>query len=115
MTDINRLLDYDPLTKEACWFTGHADGTFSVTHTQPDMDTIIEGNKTHANQVARNKGIKENWWKYATVPNTILMQWSKEVGGDILQRKYQKEFFKRLNHPDHQYLKVTHGRHDVKN
>jgi hypothetical protein len=36
------------------------------------------------------------------------------VGGDILDKKYEKELFKRLNNPDYKHLKVTHGRHTSK-
>ncbi len=111
---MKRLLDLDPLTGEATWFVDNQDGTFHLEETQP-VDHIIERNKKISNDDDfTKKGKKKGWWKYASIPNVILSKWSREVGGDILQKKYEKEFFKKLNHPDYAYLRTTSGRHGIK-
>lgn len=108
-----RLLDFDPLTKEAVWFTDNHDGSFSLTQTQ-DVEDILDGNKRLANEIDKKKGIDQNWWHYATIPNILIAKWSKEIGGDILAKENEKELFKRVNHPDYKYLKTTDGRHGAK-
>lgn len=109
-----RVLDFDPITGDAVLFTDNHDGTFDLTHTQ-EVDSIIERNKQRQIDPARGrKQRKKDWWHYACVPNVIIMQWSKEVGGNILKKEYEAEFFRRLNLPEHQYLRSTHGKHAVK-
>jgi hypothetical protein len=111
---MKRLIDLDPLTGESTWFYGNNDGTFTISN-QQDVTGIIEANKREASMDSLwKKGIKKGWAHYATVPNVLVSKWSAEVGGDILDKKYEKELFKRLNHPDYKYLKTTHGRHTSK-
>ena len=110
----NRLIDLNPLTGEAVWFTDNHDGTFAVTHTQ-DTTPVIEHNKALANHEERSrKGIKDGWWHYASIPNIVIQKWNTEINGNILDRRNAKELFKRLNHPDYKYLRSTHGKHTVK-
>jgi hypothetical protein len=115
---MKRLLDLDPLTGASTWFYGNNDGTFKISNQQSDdsVSTILESNKRLASmeQISK-KGIKKGYWHYATIPPILVAKWTAEIGSDILDTKNQKELFKRLNNPDYQYLKTTHGRHSVKN
>jgi hypothetical protein len=115
---MKRLIDFDPLTGEATWFYDNHDGTFTISNQQDDsvVSTILESNKRLASMESiSKKGIKKGYWHYATVPNVLVAKWSAEVGGDILDKKFSKELFARLNNPDYKYLKATHARHTVKN
>ena len=109
-----RLLDYNPLTGESTWFTANSDGTISLTKEQ-DVTSIIEMNKAIANEDDITKaGIKKGWWKYASIPNIFVEKWSREVGGNILHKQYEKELFKRINSPDFRYFRTTHKYHQPK-
>jgi len=106
------LLDKNPLSGVSAWFEADNEGNYIISHEQ-DVTPILEANKLSANAEAHTskKGIKEGWWHYASIPNILVMKWSQEIGGDILNKQNEKELFKRLNHPDHQHLKATYGQH----
>jgi len=107
---MKRLLDYDPLSREAVWFE-MTDNVIQLHHTQ-DCSHIIEANKMMANETQYSKdGIKEDWWHYARIPNIVAFKWLKEEGIDIWDRNHKKAVWAKLNDPDYKYLKTTTGRH----
>lgn len=112
---MKRLIDFDPLTQESVWMdVDEVNGTFDLHHSQP-VEHILENNRRLANDTDyTKKGIKDDWWHYASIPNIVIQEWSKKVGGDILSKKYEKELFKFLNSPDYAYLRSTHGKHSAK-
>ncbi len=73
-----RILDYDPLTKTTTWFEGNGDGTFTVSQ-QQDVTGLIERNKRlAADGQYKRDGIKEDWYHFATIPNTVLHEIMKK-------------------------------------
>lgn len=97
-----RLLEYDPVTKITTWFEGDGTGKFKVAQEQ-DVKFVIERNKILANNPEyKRKGIKEDWYHFATVPITILhdilvkhnLDWANNDDlpkiEKILQRDYKK-------------------------
>lgn len=105
-----RLLDFDPLTRESVYFE-MKDNVVELTHHQDD-DFIIQANKMMANDDEYTRsGIKENWWHYARIPNTVAFKWLKEEGIDIFNREHRKKVFSKLNDPEYRYLKTTRKRH----
>lgn len=110
---MRRLLDFNPLTQEACWFE-FKDGCIELTNEQ-DISGVIEANKMMANddQYTRD-GIKQDWWHYARIPNIIAFKWLKEEGIDIWNKNHKKRVFEKLNDPEYRYLKVTHKKHTAK-
>ncbi len=108
-----RLIDRDPITGEAVWYQYTAsDDSAVITHTQ-EVDFIIDRNIASANDEAKTaRGIKQDWWKYAEIPNIVWIKWKQEKGVDIFDKGQKKELFKLLNDPEYAYLKTTRKYHD---
>ncbi len=107
---MRRLLDYDPLTREAVYFE-MKDGIATLHQTQ-DVSHIIEANKMMANDDDYTKGgIKKDWWHYARIPNNLIFKWLKEEGIDVFNKDHKKKVFQKLNDPQYRHLKVTTKKH----
>lgn len=69
---MKRLLEYDPVTKTKTWFEGDGYGGFHIAQEQ-DVEGIINYCQALKNDSEyKKKGIKEDWYHFATIPNTIL-------------------------------------------
>ena len=109
---MKRLLDYDPINKVSCFFEYGDDG-ITLTHEQ-DVSPILEANKRSANDDEKTKrGWKKDWWKYASVPAIVEIEWRNKFGVDLDNRAHRKKIFELLNHPDYRYLKATSKIHTV--
>lgn len=106
-----RLLDFDPLSREAVFWEDKGDGIVELHHTQ-DVGHIIEANKMMSNDADYSrKGIKEDWWHYARIPNLVAFKWLKEEGIDIWNKNHKKKVFAKLADPEYKYLKTTTKSH----
>lgn len=107
---MKRLLDYDPLSREAVYFE-YADGVMTL-HQEQDMTHIIEANKMMANDDDYTKnGMKQDWWHYARIPNALIFKWKVEEGIDVFNKAHKKAVFAKLNDPMYKFLKVTDKKH----
>lgn len=106
------LIDRDPLTGESVWYEfNHADQSATITHEQ-NVSRIIENNKCDILDEDRTKeGMKRDWWHYARVPNTVIIEWKQKLGVDFWNMNDRPKVFKLLNSPDYAYLKTTHKTH----
>ena len=100
---MKRLLDYDPLTRTQTFHEyDHSSGK-TVIETVQDVRGILDHNKRLANDAAyKARGIKQDYYHFATVPNCVLMElllkhnldWQKTEDlpaiEKILQRDYKK-------------------------
>lgn len=108
---MKRLLDFDPLTREAVWFEMNDDGIVTLHHEQ-DVSHIIEANKMMQNETEYTKqGIKDGWWHYARVPNNIVHKWLVEEGVNFFDKNDRKKVFQLLNSPEYRFLKTTTKHH----
>lgn len=108
---MRRLLDFDPISREAVWWEDKGDGIAELHHTQ-DVGYILEANKMMANEADYTKqGFKRDWWHYARIPNIIALKWLKEDGIDIWDKNHKKAVFKKLADPMFRYLKTTEKKH----
>lgn len=100
-----RLIDRDPLTGIATYH--HYDPGTDVTHIEEvqDVQGILEHTKRLANDGDyKRKGIKEDWYHFATVPNTVLMEiltkhrldWRRSEDLPKIERLLQSEYKKLL-------------------
>ncbi len=68
------LLDYNPITGERVFFGfNNHENKVTITHEQ-DVDEHLK--LAHAQAIDdtfTKKGIKNDWWKYASVPNVIII------------------------------------------
>jgi hypothetical protein len=109
-----RLLDFNPLSKEAVWFNydAHTD-QMTISHEQ-DVEPIKE--LTHAMATDGNyskRGMKEDWWHYAKVPNIVIMEMKQKHGVDFFDPNHSKRVFELLN-GEYRLLKTTDRTHNVR-
>lgn len=103
---MRRELDFNPLTGErAIW---ESDGEkVRIIHEQ-DVSHILDANKKlAANEGLTKRGIKNDMWHYATIPNVVALKWKEEHGVDIFDQADRKKMFALLNSPEYKYLKTT--------
>jgi len=109
-----RLLDYNPLSGEKVWFEyGQHNDQMTITHEQ-DVSGILD----YAHHKATNldytkKGIKEDWWHYAKVPNSIILEMKQKHGVDFFNQNDARRVFKLLN-TEYKRFKTTEKQHNVK-
>ena len=110
-----RLIDRDPLTGEAVWYEYKAaDDSATITHTQ-DVAPLLERNRVQAaDSDLTAKGIKRDFWRYASIPNIVWLKWKQEKGVDIFDPAHRKAMFALLNDPEYRLLKTTEKHHDVR-
>jgi len=112
---MKRILDYNPLTKEAVIFNyDESSDVLTLTHEQ-QVNGILDQNKALANDTDRTKRqIKDDMVHYATVPNSLILKWQIEKGVDVFNTHHRKKVFELLNDPEYRFLKTTNIHHDFR-
>lgn len=109
-----RLLDYDPITGVSCFVEFDVNGDMHIDHHQDYSATVAvaEHNKALRNEEDyTKKGIKSDYWHYASIPNIWVMKWKQELGVDLYNRDHMKKVMKLLN-TEYQWMKTTDKVHD---
>ncbi len=110
---MRQLLDYDPINGVSCYFNAEGE-KFFFTHEQ-DTRLILDGNVgLQNNDSYTKKGIKEDFWHYATIPTVVEMEWLNKYGVSLDNPDHKKKVFELLNHPDYRNLKTTSKKHTVR-
>lgn len=103
-----RLVDYDPVTKTATYHDyDHLTGKTHIETVQ-DCKGILERNKALQNsgQTSRFKK-KDDWYHYATVPNTVLYKFLTEYGLDWQNSDDLPKIEKLLQSSEYKYLRTV--------
>lgn len=80
-----------------------------------DASALIDENKRLANDSEyTKKGIKQEFWKYASIPAIIQTKWLIEHGVDVWNRDHGPAMGKLLEDPQYRYLKTTTRHHKIK-
>ena len=106
-----RLLDYDPLTATYTYHDyDHATDTTYIT-TEQNIQPLLELNKKQYN-LDNRQGVKEDWWKVATIPNSIIHKWLNEDGVDFYSKDpwHVKKVKQKLNSNEYRYLRTSEGK-----
>ncbi len=110
-----KLLSHDPLTGLNTWFSHDSltdETTISYT---ADSTPILERNKRFANDAEYSKkGIKDEFWHYASIPVEVVMDWMINKGVDVYNPNHTKKVSELLNDPEYRYLKTTTGQHKMR-
>jgi len=110
-----KLLSFDPLTKLFEYHSYDEDTDTTTIRTVGDCEPYLEQNKRLANDTELTKrGIKDEFWLFASIPPAIQVKWLVEEGLDVYNRHHAERVFKKLADPDYRYLKCTYGRHLAK-
>ncbi len=103
-----RLLDYDPLTGVKTFHEyDHSSKKTYITQEQ-DVQKILERNKALANNSDyKRQGIKDDWYHFATVPNTVIVEWRTKYNLDISNKEDLPKIEKLLQSSDYSYLRTV--------
>lgn len=108
-----RVLDFDPVTGVTTYFDYDKNDVMTITETQ-DISHILRHNMAARNDDEKTKnGIKNDWWQYARIPNTLLVKWKHEYGIDFNNQNDLPKILKLIN-TEYQYLKTTDKNHSIK-
>lgn len=106
-----RLVEYDPLTKTSEYSNYDELTDTLVISKEQDVTDILEWNKKLQNSDGyTKKGIKDEMWHYAQIPNVVIEKWLSE-GFNIFDKNNDKALFRKLNSPEYKYLKTTEKIH----
>jgi hypothetical protein len=108
-----RLLDFNPITGEKCWYDySRHDDSMTITHEQ-NVEGILEFAHGKAISNATAKGIKNDMWHYARVPNAIILEMKQKHGVDFFDKNDAKRMFALLN-TEYAHFKTTEKTHNVR-
>jgi hypothetical protein len=109
-----RLLDYNPITGEKVWFDyGRHDDRMVITHEQ-DVSTSLDYSHARAtDEIYTSKGIRNDMWHYARVPNIVILEMKSKHGVDFYDRNHAKRVFELLE-TEYAYCKTTTKHHGVR-
>ena len=116
---MKRLLDYDADTGIQTWHDYDHHTKQTVIAEVQDVAPVLEANIVARNQgnggakglnEVAQRGIKNNWWHAASVPNSVILKWKKELGVDIYNKDHLPAVKKLLNDRDWAYLRTGTGR-----
>ena len=116
---MKRVLDQDSLTNTTVYHDyDHSTGLSTIAEVQdvqPNLE-LAKSIRNHGSGGAMGlndyskQGIKKDWWHVASVPNSVIVKWKRELGVDIFNKHQWIEVQKLLNSPDYAYLRTGTGR-----
>jgi hypothetical protein len=107
------LLDYNPVTGEKVWFDYGEDDRLVITHEQ-DVNPSLEYSHARRNDAEyTRKGIKNDLFHFARVPNIVIMEMQSKHGVDFFDKNHAKRVFELLN-TEYKYCKTTDKVHNVR-
>lgn len=108
---MKRLLDFNPLSGEKVWFDYDRNDQMVLTHEQ-DVSRHLE--YAHARMVDTDytkKGIKNDLWHYAKVPNTVMIEMKQKHGVDMMCPDPDWKAIFRCINAHYPWLKTTDKMH----
>lgn len=108
---MRRLIDTDPFTGIQTWHEyDHAEKKTRIIYLPtrdeaPTLDIIADFRNDDDNW---KRGVKNDWVKYAHIPNSLMLKWLVEEGVPL----YDAEAYnKKANTPEYSRLKYTTKHH----
>lgn len=103
-----KLLDYDPVTRTADWHCYDHSTKKTFIKTVQDVEGIIEHNKRkqNSNNTSRYQD-KGDYYHFATVPNTVLLDWKKKYNVDWTKKEDLPRIEKLLKSNEYRYLRTV--------
>lgn len=90
---MKKLLDVDPLTGVKTYHSFDTETGRNIIESVQDIEPFFERSKVLADGL--NK--KEEWWPIGSIPDVLVMQWSKECGHKPYTKAWQEYALKQLN------------------
>jgi hypothetical protein len=112
---MEKLLNFDPLTGLSEWHSYDPLTDTTTIKTMGDSTPYLEINKKMANDNDfTKKGIKSEFWLYASIPPAVQVKWLIEEGLDVYNRHHGPRLSQKLEDPQWKYLKTTVKHHKIK-
>ena len=109
-----RLLDFNPLSGEKVFFQyEQSTDRMTITHEQDVSQHLDVAHYLATDDERDRKGRKKDWWHYAHVPNTVILEMKQKHGVDFFNRADEKRVFELLN-TEYKRLKTTNLNHNVR-
>lgn len=107
-----RLLDYDPLTGVSTWFSYEASTDNMHITSEQDVNPILDGITERRNDGDYSrKGIKNDWWHYARLPLTVILEMKAKHGVDLMAQKVDWKSALKIINREYPLLKTTDKTH----
>ena len=81
-------------------------GEFAIEHIE-DIQPLIDSNKKLQQE---DHSIRDEFRLSARIPMTVVYEWKRKFGVDLLNKDHKDAVKKLLNSPDYRYLKTTNRR-----
>lgn len=105
------LLDFNPLTGESCTFEYDAHTNQMVLTHEQDVSHVLEYSHARATDGDYSKkGIREDMWHYAHVPNIVIVDMKQRFGVDFYDKNHKGKVIDLIN-SEYPYCKTTTGVH----
>jgi len=107
-----RIIDIDPLSRVETWhhYNPLTDET-TIEEVQDVSPWLKQNNELKKDDDYSKKGIKNDWWHYASIPNALITKFAVEHGIDVFNKDHSKAVMKLLN-TEYTALKATRGYHN---
>ncbi len=108
---MSMVLDYNPFTGERVLFDYDAhEDRMVLTHQQDVRRELAFSHAKAVDDSATKRGIKEDLWHYARVPNIVIMEMKNKHGVDFFDRNDRRRVFELLN-TEYAHCKTTDKHH----
>jgi len=109
------FVTYDSLNQITQYMHYDEDTDDAVFQSVGDATPVLEFNRMQANDTELTKyGIKNGFWKYASLPAIFITKLMQEKGLNVWDRAHSAAISKVLEDPDYRHLKCTTKKHIIK-
>ena len=103
-----KLLSYDPVSRTADWHYYDHDTKKTFIKTVQDCEGVLNHNKRKQNSHNTSRFTKkDDMYHFATVPNTVLVEWKKKHGVDFNRKEDLPKIEKLLMSNEYKYLRTV--------
>jgi len=108
------VLDHNPLSKETVFFDfdAHTDEV-RITHEQDVTPHLDLAHAIAVDDSITRQGIKDDMWRYAHVPNAVIVEMKHKHGVDFFDRNDAAKVFDLLN-TEYSRFKTTTKTHSIR-
>lgn len=108
------LLDHNPLTGESSYFSfNDHDDQITITHEQDVTQHLKLAHSDATDDQLTKDGMKADMWKYAHVPNSVIVEMKTKHGVDFFDKNDATKVFDLLN-TEYSRFKTTTKTHRVR-
>lgn len=108
------LLDHNPLSNESVFFSfNDHDNQVTITHEQDVTEHLKLAHGAAIDDNLTRDGMRKDMWKYAHVPNSVIIEMKQKHGVDFFDRNDAAKVFDLLN-TEYARFKTTSKVHKVR-